>query len=129
MAVAMPTRAMATLPMATCRPLLVIQLLTPRAWLEAPIARPMEMLFLTPTKARILCPHIAPKIPVKMTQAAVKEGIPPNPAEISIAIGVVTDFGTSDTITVSEAPKNLAQRVMEMIPAQVPMRAPLRSIL
>ena len=128
-AVAMPTRAIAKLPIATCRLLLEMQVLTPRAWLEAPIARPMEISFLTPHKARILWPHIAPKIPVKITQAAVSGGIPPRPADMSMAIGVVTDLGIREMMMVSEAPKNLAHRIIEITPDKVPTRAPLSSIL
>ena len=41
MEVAMPVRAMATPPMASCTGLTLAQALVPSPWLEAPMARPV----------------------------------------------------------------------------------------
>lgn len=43
-------------------------------------------------------------MPVKITQAAVSAGIPPIAEEISMAIGVVTDFGIMESSTWLLAP-------------------------
>ena len=64
-----------------------------------PIAAPIAWLFLTPHSLSSGRPKLAPSTPAKITIAIVICGIPCNSREISIAIGVVTDFGTVDITT------------------------------
>lgn len=71
---------------------------------------------------------VEPNIPVKMTQAAVKEGIPPMTLEISMAIGVVTDLGTSESNTCWLAPNRVPQIKMAVMPTVVATSTPLTMI-
>ena len=68
---------------------------------------------------------VEPNIPVKITQAAVKDGIPPMTLEISMAIGVVTDLGIRESRTCSLAPNSLPQTKMETMPMTVATTTPL----
>lgn len=61
----------------------------------------------------------------KITQAAVKEGIPPMTLEISMAIGVVTDLGIRESRTCSLAPNSFPQTKMETMPMTVATTTPL----
>ena len=106
----MPVSAIATPPIASCTGLKLAQALVPRPWLEAPMARPIARSFLMPSSDIILWLNVAPIIPVKITAAVVRAGMPPSVLETSIAIGVVTDFGISEISTCSLAPNALPQK-------------------
>jgi len=70
---------------------------------DAPMARPKAILSLIPIRLIKNGPNAAPKIPTKTTTVAVSGGIPPILADISIAMGVVTDFGAREDIISGEA--------------------------
>ena len=52
--------------------------------------------------------------------AAVSEGIPPRVRHTSIAMGVVTLFGASDTTTAFEAPSHWAVTTADTMPTTQP---------
>lgn len=125
MEVAMPVSPMEAPPIASCKAFLPAQTLVPSPWLEAPMERPMAMLFLIFKASKILWLKVAPSMPVKITQAAVSAGIPPIAEEISMAIGVVTDLGIMESSTWLLAPNILPQMKMLTMPVMVATRMPL----
>ena len=67
MEVAMPVSPMEAPPIASCKAFLPAQTLVPSPWLEAPMERPMAMLFLIFKASKILWLKVAPSMPVKIT--------------------------------------------------------------
>ena len=58
---------------------------------------------------------IAPVMPVRMTNTAVRDGMPPIFSAMPMAIGVVTDFGASDNSVWRLAPKAHAMPTADTI--------------
>lgn len=100
---AIPDSAASVSPISTA-------LALPSAWLAVPMAMPEAMLFLTLHFFRIGGKRILPKMPVIMTEATVRAGMPPTVREISMAIGVVVDFGSRDMAISSLMPAYLQMR-------------------
>ena len=67
-----------------------------------------------------------PNIPVKITATTVIGTTPPFPSEILTAIGVVTDFGTNDTVILCSRPNNLHIPYTLNIDAAEPTTHPTR---
>jgi hypothetical protein len=63
-------------------------------------------------------------IPVTIIAATVIAGRPPICFEISIPMGVVTDFGTRELVMVSSSPKKPEKMRMLEIPAMQPALIP-----
>ena len=85
-----------------------------------PIAAPIAWSFLTPNSLSNGRPRLAPSTPARITSAIVICGIPCSSFETSIAIGVVTDFGTVDITTAKGAPKAHAVNPAVAMPTTVP---------
>ena len=68
----------------------------------------------------------APRMPVITTIATVIGTIPPACSEISIAIGVVTDFGSSEAVRASSRPKRRQSRKTLPMEVTQPARQPRR---
>jgi len=63
---------------------------------------------------------MAPVKPESTTKTLVREGIPPTIREISIAIGVVTDFGAIDNNNSVVPPNNFTVRTAISMAVSVP---------
>ena len=122
--VEMPVKAMATPPMASCTGLTLAQALAPKPWLEAPMASPAAISFLMPKSLSSLWLKVAPSIPVKITPAVVRAGMPPMVLDTSMAIGVVTDLGMRLSSTFSLAPKPLALKYITTMATTVAIVTP-----
>ena len=86
------------------------------AWDAVPMASPRAKGEVT-LQIRSHCgPRIAPKIPVAMTRPAANSGSAPIIRLISMAMGVVTDFGTKAATTVELALSSLAVPTAKALP-------------
>ncbi len=70
-----------------------------------PSANPLATRLFIPRRYSMKGPEIPPKIPTTTTTTAAMEGMPPERSAMLMAIGVVTDFGSSDAINAGSAPK------------------------
>ena len=98
----------------------------PTACAAVPMLIPCEKGLRTCHTSRILNPKTAPKRPTITTIAAVSDGIPPDVLHTSMAIGVVTDLGASDTMTSCDAPRADAIRVTLTNPTRQPTSCDMR---
>lgn len=71
---------------------------------EAPNANPLAIRLSMPKIFITNGPTMLPKIPTATTMTAVREGMPPDFSAMPIAIGVVTDFGSSVATNAASAP-------------------------
>ena len=92
----------------------------PTACEAVPMLIPCEKGFRTCHTSSILKPKTAPKRPTHTTMAAVSDGMPPDVLHTSMAMGVVTDLGASDTMTSCDAPMADAIRVTQTNPTRQP---------
>lgn len=92
----------------------------PMAWAAVPIDRLPAIGLLIRDIFTILNPAILPKIPVHITTADVSAGIPPIVSDISIAMGVITDFGTNERIKSVGESSNLAITTTDTMPTTHP---------
>ena len=65
-------------------------------------------------------------MPVTTTAATVTGTTPPSCSEIPMAMGVVTDLGTRETVSVRSSPNALQSRTIQPTEATVPAAAPAR---
>ena len=126
MAVKIPFTINPMLDMAPKAELISIDFDVPTAWAAVHIEIPCAIGFFTRVNFMIPYPKIAPKMPTTITTEAVSGGIPPIDLEISMAIGVVTDFGASEKITSLDAPISLAISTTETTPAMQPANCETR---
>ncbi len=75
-----------------------------------------------PSLSRIKGPVIPPNTPTTTTTIAVIEIFPPFFAAKSIAIGVVTDLGCREAITLPSAPSAMAIAITDTIPIKLPTK-------
>ena len=69
---------------------------------------------------------IPPRIPVNITATTVIGTIPPAGSAMLTAIGVVTDFGKSDTVRLSSSPNSRHNRYTLPMDAAEPAAHPIR---
>lgn len=98
----------------------------PRAWEDVPIAIPRTIGFLILNILINVGANTAPMIPVMMTAAIVIGTMPSREALISIAIGVVTDFGIKECVIESSSPKRVHSKMTEDIETIEPTSVPAR---
>lgn len=96
-------------------------------WAAVPILRLFETGAFTLPHDIIFMPTTAPIMPTITTIADVRAGMPPICLEISIAIGVDTDFGARERIISSLAPSHLATNTTDTMPTMHPVSSAMKS--
>ena len=122
----MPARPMARLLMAPSVSPISSARAVPMAWDDVPIASPPARGFFILSSLKKNGPRTAPVIPVIITEIAVIDGSPPRLSAASTAMGVVTDFGTRDSISSSGSPIAFEIRMTDTIEAAAPAATDVR---
>ncbi len=97
---------------------------TPIIWDEHPTPIPFPIKFVTPLHFNRSGPIIIPVIPAIITNAAVKDGIPPICSDTLIATGIVTDLGNAVRIRLLSVPNIRAMTASLLIATTVPTITP-----
>ena len=93
---------------------------------EAPSANPLAMRLSMPNTFITNGPTRLPNIPTATTTTAVSEGMPPDFSAMPIAIGVVTDLGSSVATNAASAPIILPIAMTLTIPTIAPTKTDVR---
>ena len=67
-----------------------------------------------------------PRMPVKITAATVMETMPPGPSAMAVAMGVVTDLGRRETVSVRSRPNRRHRPQMLRTEVTAPAAHPAR---
>ena len=101
-----------------------IALDVPTAWEHAPMEIPAIIGSFTRKSLISVGAKMLPRMPVKITATTVMGTIPPCPSATLTAMGVVTDFGMSETVIASSMPNSLHISSTLPIDARDPQDAP-----
>ena len=98
----------------------------PSPWAAEPSASPRAMLLLMPRLLRMNGPTMPPKMPTTMTTTAAMAGMPPDRSAMLMAIGVVTDLGSSEATSSWSAPNQRAISTTLTMPIRLPTNTDVR---
>ena len=98
----------------------------PMAWLQAPMASPAATGSFTRKRRASAGAHRLPRMPVKITAATVMETMPPCPSAMAVAMGVVTDLGRRETVSVRSRPNRRHRPQMLRTEVTAPAAHPAR---
>ncbi len=121
-----PATPMERLLMAPCTSPISIAFVVPSAWLDVPIATPCATGFLMRKYRQTSGAVTAPVIPVMTIDTIVIEGMPPICSETTEPIGMVMDFGMSESMSVLLMLKILAQAITPAMLVMQPTRIPVK---
>ena len=103
-----------------------IAFVVPSAWLAVPMATPCATGFLMRKNLQTSGAVTAPVIPVMTIETIVMDGMPPICSDTTEPIGMVIDFGMSESMSVLLIPKIFAQAITQTMLTVLPTTIPAR---